>query len=376
MQLRREVLGDEHVDRAVREHERVHGGLPGPDHPLRVGRDLDAPRRRPAHAQRDHHHRARRPRPPRGARAARARGAPQRRSLPTRSRRCCCTVAIYCGVPAANARVRGRPAGARGGRPALMRTQVGIVGAGPAGLVLAHLLRLRGVESVVIEARDREYVQQRVRAGVLEQGTVDLLVEMGLGERLQREGLVHEGLELRFGGRGHRIALSDLTGGRAITIYGQQEVVKDLIDARQRGRVGHCCSRSSDVQRRRRHEPRIEFTPRRRASRRSSATSSPAATASTASRAASVPDGVLTEHEHVYPFAWLGILAQRARRRPRSSSTATTSAASHCTACARPSCRASTCRSTPTSDIERVAGRADLGGAAARASLWTTADGR
>src|SRR5439155_19356920 len=80
--------------------------------------------------------------------------------------------------------------------------------------------------------RDRDYVQQRVRAGVLEQGTVDLLVAAGLGDRLKREGLVHEGLELRFGGRGHRIALSDLTRGRAITIYGQQEVVKDLIDAR------------------------------------------------------------------------------------------------------------------------------------------------
>src|SRR3954471_6509952 len=116
--------------------------------------------------------------------------------------------------------------------PGLMRTQVGIVGGGPAGLVLAHLLHQRGIESVVLEARDREYVQQRVRAGVLEQGTVDLLTEMGVGERLREEGIVHHGLELRYEGRRHRIALSDLTGGRAITIYGQQEVVKDLIDAR------------------------------------------------------------------------------------------------------------------------------------------------
>src|SRR3954469_21826615 len=113
------------------------------------------------------------------------------------------------------------------------RTQVGIVGAGPAGLVLAHLLYLRGIESVVVELRDRDYVEERVRAGVLEQGTVDLLTEMGVGDRLRREGLVHEGLELRFGGRGHRIALSELTGGRAITIYGQQHVVRDLIEARQ-----------------------------------------------------------------------------------------------------------------------------------------------
>jgi hypothetical protein len=115
---------------------------------------------------------------------------------------------------------------------AVVRTQVAIVGAGPAGLLLGHLLRLRGVESVVLEARSREYVEQRIRAGVLEQRTVDLLAESEVDGRLRREGLVHHGIELRFGGRGHRIPLSELTGGRAITIYGQQEVVKDLIAAR------------------------------------------------------------------------------------------------------------------------------------------------
>ena len=114
-----------------------------------------------------------------------------------------------------------------------MRTQVGIVGAGPAGLVLAHLLHLQGIESVVLEARDRDHVQQRVRAGVLEQNTVDLLRAAGVAGRLDREGIVHHGIELRFDGEGHRIALSDLTGGRAIWIYGQQEVVKDLIEARE-----------------------------------------------------------------------------------------------------------------------------------------------
>jgi p-hydroxybenzoate 3-monooxygenase len=114
-----------------------------------------------------------------------------------------------------------------------MRTQVGIIGAGPAGLVLARLLELAGIESVVLEARDREYVRQRVRAGVLEQNTVDLLRAAGVAERLDAEGIRHEGIELRFDGEGHRIALSDLTGGRAIWIYGQQEVVKDLIAARE-----------------------------------------------------------------------------------------------------------------------------------------------
>ncbi len=112
------------------------------------------------------------------------------------------------------------------------RTQVGIVGAGPAGLVLAQLLHLQGIDSVVLECRSRAYCEERVRAGVLEQGTVDLLVEMGVSERLKREGLVHSGVNLRFGGRTHRIDFAELTGGRAITIYSQHEVTKDLINAR------------------------------------------------------------------------------------------------------------------------------------------------
>ena len=113
-----------------------------------------------------------------------------------------------------------------------MRTQVGIVGAGPAGLTLAQLLQREGIESVVLEDRTRDYVEHRVRAGVLEQGTVDLLTDIGVGERLAREGLVHHGIEIQFDGERHRIPLSDLTGGRTIVIYGQTEVVKDLIEAR------------------------------------------------------------------------------------------------------------------------------------------------
>jgi p-hydroxybenzoate 3-monooxygenase len=112
------------------------------------------------------------------------------------------------------------------------RTQVGIVGAGPAGLLLSHLLDLAGIDSVVLEARSRSEVEATLRAGVLEQGTVDLLRECGVGERMAREGFVHHGIELLFDGERHRIPLSELTGGRAITVYAQHEVIKDLVKAR------------------------------------------------------------------------------------------------------------------------------------------------
>jgi p-hydroxybenzoate 3-monooxygenase len=111
------------------------------------------------------------------------------------------------------------------------RTQVAIIGAGPAGLLLSHLLDLRGVESVVLEVRSRQEVESTVRAGVLEQATVDLLVACGVGDRLRREGFVHHGINLRFEGETHRIDLHRLTGGRAITIYAQHEVLRDLIAA-------------------------------------------------------------------------------------------------------------------------------------------------
>ncbi len=115
------------------------------------------------------------------------------------------------------------------------KTQVGIIGAGPAGLMLSHLLARGGIASVIVERRSREYIEKRVRAGVLEQGTVQLMRDTGVGERMDREGLVHRGISLRFEGHDHRIAFDELTGGSTITVYGQQEVVKDLIAARIAG---------------------------------------------------------------------------------------------------------------------------------------------
>jgi p-hydroxybenzoate 3-monooxygenase len=113
--------------------------------------------------------------------------------------------------------------------PAPARTTVGIVGAGPAGLLLARLLHAAGIDCVVLESRDRGYVEQRQRAGILEQGTVDVLRESGAAERLDREGLPHDGIELRFDGRAHRIDFPALTGGRRVWVYAQTEVVKDLV---------------------------------------------------------------------------------------------------------------------------------------------------
>jgi p-hydroxybenzoate 3-monooxygenase len=192
-----------------------------------------------------------------------------------------------------------------------VRTQVGIVGAGPAGLVLSHLLARAGIESVVLEARSRDYVEKRVRAGVLEHGTVELLTQTGVGDRLAAEGLVHHGVELRFGGRGHRIPLSELTG-RTITVYGQQEVVKDLIAARLAagGRI------EFDVADVAVHDldsaaPRISYRPGDGADPvdlRCDVVAGCDGSHGVCRR--SVPAGALTEHERIYPHAWLGILAR------------------------------------------------------------------
>src|SRR2546426_9843419 len=112
-----------------------------------------------------------------------------------------------------------------------MRTQVGIVGAGPAGLMLSHLLHLEGIESVILENRSREYIESRIRAGLIEQWASDLLVETGVGARMQREGMFHNGVYFAFGGALHYINFRELVG-KGVTIYGQQEGVKDLIERR------------------------------------------------------------------------------------------------------------------------------------------------
>jgi len=193
-----------------------------------------------------------------------------------------------------------------------MRSQVGIVGAGPAGLMLSHLLHLAGIESIILESRSRQHIEDRVRAGVLEQGTVDLMIETGVGQRLQREGLRHHGVWLSFNGRRRRIPLSELTGGRAITVYAQQEVVKDLVQARLNA-GGHIvfdvedltvhdfdsllpkiCYRKDDTA----HEVVCDFIA--------------GCDGFHGICRPSVPDGVITAYERIYPFAWLGILAEAA----------------------------------------------------------------
>ena len=206
-----------------------------------------------------------------------------------------------------------------------MRTQVGIVGGGPAGLVLSHLLHLEGIESVVLELRSRHAVETTVRAGVLEHGTAELLRETGVGERMDREGAVHNGVNLQFGGRRHRIDFPELTGGRKISIYGQQEVVKDLYAARLEagGRIIFEAAatglRDLDTT-----APKIRF-------RRSAELDQEAGEIRFHGNAEeeeiicdfvagcdgffgvsrpSVPEDVRKEHVRTYPFGWFGILVE------------------------------------------------------------------
>jgi p-hydroxybenzoate 3-monooxygenase len=190
-----------------------------------------------------------------------------------------------------------------------MRTQVAVIGAGPAGLLLAHLLQRHGIESVVVESRSREHVERRVRAGVLEQGSVDMLTESGVGERLRREGLVHHGIELRFDGRGHRIDITALTNGRSITVYGQQEVVKDLIRARIDA-GGEIMFDVSDVVIAAvdSSTPKVTFV-RNGEDIELSCDIVAGCDGFHGVCRPSIPASVLSTFERTYPFAWLGILA-------------------------------------------------------------------
>jgi p-hydroxybenzoate 3-monooxygenase len=190
-------------------------------------------------------------------------------------------------------------------------TQVGIVGAGPAGLVLAHLLHLQGIESVVLENRSRQHCEERIRAGVLEWGTVELLGQMGVGERLKREGLVHHGIELRFGGKGHRIDFQDLTG-RAITVYGQHEVVKDLIGARlQAGEQIVFEVSKVRVEDVRTSSPKVVYSKDGESCELKCDFIAGCDGFHGVCRP-TIPAKALTVYERVYPYGWLGILAEAA----------------------------------------------------------------
>src|SRR6202171_746506 len=163
---------------------------------------------------------------------------------------------------------------------------------------------------MVIETRSREYVETRVRAGLLEQGTVDLMERTGLGERMRREGLSHHGIALRFGGRSHRIDFDALTGGKGVTVYAQQEVVKDLIAARLAA-GGDILFEVRDVSVADLDgpSPRIRFTDAAGHAREIACDFVGGCDGFHAICRPSVPAGVLTEYERVYPFAWLGILS-------------------------------------------------------------------
>jgi p-hydroxybenzoate 3-monooxygenase len=183
-----------------------------------------------------------------------------------------------------------------------VRTQVGIVGAGPAGLTLARLLEVAGIETVVLESRSREYCEQRIRAGVLEQRTVDLLRDVGVGERLDREGIPHGGIHLQFDGERHHVPMQELTG-RAIMIYGQTEVVKDLIAARtasglplQFETAVEAVDAERAVIRHADGELECEFVA--------------GCDGFHGVCRDAIPAGVVRTFEREYPFGWLGILAQ------------------------------------------------------------------
>jgi p-hydroxybenzoate 3-monooxygenase len=190
-----------------------------------------------------------------------------------------------------------------------MKTQVCIVGAGPSGLLLGALLSKAGIDNVIVERQSPEYVRSRIRAGVLEQVTTDLLIEAGVGERMQREGLVHEGIELLFKGARYRIDVKSLTGGKAVTVYGQTEVTRDLMNARSASKLPTVYE-ATDVSL---HDfddarPKVRY-------RKDGAVHEiecdfiAGCDGFHGVSRQSVPANAINTYEKVYPFGWLGILA-------------------------------------------------------------------
>jgi p-hydroxybenzoate 3-monooxygenase len=191
-----------------------------------------------------------------------------------------------------------------------MRTQVGIVGAGPAGLLLSLLLQRAGVDCVVLESRSREYVESRVRAGVLEEGTVALIDELGAGERLHREGMPDPRLDIRFSGGTIHIDLPVLTPGKIVTVYGQQEVVKDLIAARlARGGTILFEAEASHIEGLTGERPTIHFKHEGEAKTLECDMVAGCDGFHGICRAA-IPENLLTVYDRIFPFGWLGILAE------------------------------------------------------------------
>jgi len=190
-----------------------------------------------------------------------------------------------------------------------MRTQIAIIGAGPAGMFLAHLLRLQGIDAVVVERRDRAYVEGRVRAGVLEQVTTDLMRRLGLADRLGREGLVHGGTNLSLDGRMFHIDMAALTGGSTVTVYGQQEVMRDLFDAAELRGLSIVWNASDvalhDLEGAR---PSVTWSADGREQRLDCDYVVGCDGYRGVSRGA-IPANVIKTFERVYPFGWLGILA-------------------------------------------------------------------
>ncbi|MBX3606763.1 MAG: 4-hydroxybenzoate 3-monooxygenase [Piscinibacter sp.] len=190
-----------------------------------------------------------------------------------------------------------------------MRTQVAIIGAGPSGLLLGALLHRAGVDAVILEARTPEYVLGRIRAGVLEQVTVDLLDQVGVGARMHREGLVHGGFELAFGGARHRIDMHGLTGGKSVMVYGQTEVTHDLMDARAAAglttiyEAAQVSLHDFDGA-----QPRVRYV-KDGATHEIACDFIAGCDGFHGVSRASVPAGALQTFERVYPFGWLGILS-------------------------------------------------------------------